>query len=149
VAVADLEVGALGVDGDEEGGAGDQVLVVHVAAVHPGRGGVPLAGGLGRRDAHGAEEGVQRDVDAGGEVADHLLAVERDDLARVGEVVGQEAAAGAEAVAGPGDVDVDLLDADFEDVAGFGFGDGDRAGEDVAAGAAVGGGDLGRRWDAS
>ena len=35
-------------------------------------------------------------------------------------------------------VDGDLEDADFEDVAGLGFGDGDGAGEDVAAGAAVG-----------
>ena len=58
----------------------------------------------------------------------------------VGEVVGEEAAAGAEGVAGPGDVDVDLLNADFEDVAGFGFCDGDGAGEDVAAGAFFGGG---------
>ena len=33
----------------------------------------------------------------------------------------------AGSVAGPGDVDVDLLDADFEDVARFGFGDGDGA----------------------
>ena len=70
-----------------------------------------------------------------------FCAVERDDAGvAVGEVVGEEAAAGAEGVAGPGDVDVDFLDADFEDVAGFGFGDGDWAGEDVAAGAFVGGG---------
>jgi len=102
--------------------------------VHPGWGGVVLAGGLGRGDAHAAEEGVERDVDAGGEVADHLFAVERDDAgAAVGEVVGEESAAGAEAIAGPGDVDVDFLDAYFEDVAGLGFGDGDGAGEDVAA----------------
>ena len=37
---------------------------------------------------------------------------------------------------------MDLLDEDFEDVARFGFGDGDGAGEDVAAGAAVGGRDF-------
>ena len=81
---------------------------------------------------------MERDVDAGGEVADHLFAVEGDDAGvAVGEVVGEEAAAGAEAVAGPGDVDVDFLDADFEDVAGLGFGDGDGAGEDVAAGTFV------------
>jgi len=78
---------------------------------------------------------VEGDVDAGSEVADHLCAVERDDAGfAVGEVVGEEAAAGAEGVAGPGDVEVDLLNADFEDVAGFGFGDGDGAGEDMAAG---------------
>ena len=86
---------------------------------------------------------MEGDVDAGGEVADHLGAVERDDAGfAVGEVVGEEAAAGAEGVACPGDVDVDLLDADFEDVAGFGFGDGDRAGEDVAAGTFFGGGEV-------
>ena len=139
VAVACFEEGAFGVDGDVEGGAGDHLLVVDVAGVHPGWGGVVLAGGLGRGDAHAAEEGMERDVDAGGEVADHLFAVEGDDAGvAVGEVVGEEAAAGAEAVAGPGDVDVDFLNADFEDVAGFGFGDGDGAGEDVAAGAFFG-----------
>ena len=82
-------------------------------------------------------------VDAGGEVREHLGAVERDDFgAAVGEVVGEEAAAGAEAVAGEVGVELDFEDADFEDVAGFGFGDGDGAGEDVAAGAAVGLRDL-------
>ncbi len=141
VAVACFEESTFGVDGDVEGGAGDHLFVVDVAGVHPGWGGVVLAGGLGWGDAHAAEEGVEGDVDAGGEVADHVVAVERDDAgAAVGEVVGEEAAAGAEAVAGPGDVDGDLLDADFEDVAGLGFGDGDGAGEDVAAGTFFAGG---------
>ena len=131
-------------DGVEDDGAGGEFLVVHVAAVHPGRRGVPLAGGLGRRNAHGAEEGVERDGDAGGEVGGHLLAVEGNDFgAAVGEVVGEEAAAGAEAVAGEVGGDVDFEDADFEDVAGFCIGHCNRAGEDVAAGAAVGGGDSG------
>ena len=144
VAVADLEVGALGVDGNVERGASDHLFVVDVAGVHPGWGGVVFAGGFGWGDAHAAEEGVQGDVDAGGEVADHLFAVERDDAgAAVGKVVGEEAAAGAEAVAGPRDVDVDFLNADFEDVAGFGFGDGDGAGENVAAGTSFGDGDFG------
>jgi hypothetical protein len=140
VAVADFEVGSFGVDGDEEGGAGDHLLVVDVAGVHPGWGGVVFAT-LGGGDAHAAEEGVEGDVDAGSEVADHLGAVERDDAGfAVGEVVGQEAAAGTEGVAGPGDVDVDFLDTDFEDVAGFGFLNGDGAGEDVAAGSLFRGG---------
>ena len=78
---------------------------------------------------------------AGSEVADHPGAIQGYEAGvAVGEVVGEEAAAGAEGVAGPGDVDVDLLDADFEDVAGFGSFDGDGAGEDVASGAFVGGG---------
>ncbi len=144
VAVSYFEVGALGVDGNVESGAGDHLFVVDVAGVHPGWGGVVFAGGFGRGDTHAAEEGVEGDVDAGGEVADHLFAVEWDDAgAAVGEVVGEEAATGAEAVAGPGDVDVDFLNSDFKDVAGFGFGDGDGTGEDVAAGTSFGGGDLG------
>ena len=141
VAVADFEVCAFGVDGDVEGGACGEFLVVHVAGIHPGWGGVGFAGGGG--DAHGAEEGVQRDVDLGGEVTDHFFAVEADDFGPgVGEVVGEEATARAKGVAGPGDVDGDLLDADFEDVAGFGVRDGDGAGEDVASGTLVGGGEL-------
>jgi hypothetical protein len=140
MAVTDFEVGALGVDGDVEGGAGNELLVVHVAAVHPGWGGVVLAT-LGGGDAHASEEGVEGNVDAGSEVADHFGSVERNDAGfAVGEVVGQEAAAGAEGVAGPGDVDVDFLYADLEDVAGFGFFDGDGAGEDMAAGALFRGG---------
>ena len=75
----------------------------------------------------------------GAKCGGHACAVERDDFgAAVGEVVGEEAAAGAEAVAGEVGVELDFEDADLEDVAGFGFGDGDGAGEDVAAGAAVG-----------
>jgi hypothetical protein len=144
MAVACFEEGAFGVDGDEEGCAGDHLFVVDVAGVHPGRSGVVLACGLRGRDAHAAEEGMKRDVDAGGEVADHLFAVQRNEAGvAVGEVVGEEAAAGAEGVAGPGDVDVDFLDADFEDVAGLGFSDGNGTGEDVAAGALFAGGDFG------
>ena len=143
VSVADLEVGAFGVDRDVEGGPGDHLAVVNVAGVHPGWGGVVLAGG-GGGEAHAAEEGVEWYGDAGGEVGGHVLAVEGDEFgAGVGEVVGEEAAAGTEGVAGPGDVEVDLLDAEFEDVAGFGVGDGDGAGEDVAAGAFVGCGVVG------
>ncbi len=142
VAVAGFEERSGGVDGVEDDRAGGKFFVVHVAAVHPGRGGVPFAGGLWRGDAHGAEEGVEGDGDAGGEGGgrDSIFwrAVEGDDLgAAVGEVVGKEAAACAEAVAGEGGGDVDVEDADFEYVAGFGFGDGDGAGEDVASGAAV------------
>ena len=84
---------------------------------------------------------MERDFDAGCEVADHFCAVERDDAGfAVGEVVGEEAAAGSEGVACPGDVDVDLLDADFEDVTRFGFFNGDGTGEDVASGTFFGGG---------
>jgi hypothetical protein len=140
VAVADFEVRAFGVDGEIDGGAGDELLVVHVAAVHPGRSGVVFSA-LGGGDTHAAEEGMEGDVDAGREVSDHFGAVEGDEAGfAVGEVVGEEAAAGAEGVAGPWDVDVDFLNANFEDIAGCGSVDGDGAGEDVASGALVGGG---------
>ena len=142
VAVSGFEEGSGGVDGVEDGGSGYQFLVVHVAAVHPGWGGVVLAAG-GRGYTDGAEEGVEGDGDAGGEGSGHTVAVEGDDAGvGVGEVVGEEAAAGSEGVAGPGDVDGDLEDADLEDVAGFGLFDGYGAGEDVASGASFGGGDF-------
>src|SRR5579863_9561523 len=81
---------------------------------------------------------MQGDVDAWREVRDAAVAVERDDLrSSVGEIIGEESAAGAEAVAGEGRVDVNLEDVDFEDIAGLGLGDGDGAGEDVTAGTLV------------
>ena len=142
VAVAGFEEGSFDVDGDEEGGAFDQFLIVHVAGVGSGRSGVEFAGGFGWRDAHAAEEWMQGNGDAGGEGGGHLFEVEGDGLGEaVGEVFGEETVF-AGSVASPGDVDVDFLNADFKDVAGFGLGDGDGAGEDVAAGASVGGGDF-------
>ena len=71
-------------------------------------------------------------------MSDHRCAVQRNDLgAAVGIVIGQEAATGAKAVAGEGNVDVDLEDLDFEDIAGFGFGDSDGAGKDMTSGTFV------------
>jgi len=137
VAVAGLEEGAFGGDWDVKGGAGDELLVIHVAGVGVGRRAVD-AGGAGGGDAHGAEEGVEREVDARGEVGEHALAIEGDDArAAVRELLREEAAAQAEAVAGKAGVDVDLEDLHFEDVAGFGLLDGDGSGEDVAARAFV------------
>ncbi len=64
--------------------------------------------------------------------------VERDDLdARVGKVVGLETEAIAEAVVGVGNRQLDFLQPDLQRVAGLGAVDVDRAGEDVAAGAAI------------
>ena len=143
VAVACFEVGAFGVDGDEEGGARDKLFVVHITGVHPRWGGVGFAAGCGR-DAHAAKEGMERNSDAGREVGEHLVTVKPDDFgAGVGEVVRKEAAPSTEGVACPGNVNLDLLDTDFEDVAGFGFSDSDGAGEDMAAGAFVGCGKFG------
>ncbi len=112
VAVASFEERALGGYGDVEGGAGDELLVIHVAGVGVGRGAVDAGRSAGCY-AHGAEEGVERDVDAGGEVGEHPVAVERDDFGfAVGELLREEAAAEAEAVAGEVGVEVD-----FEDLA--------------------------------
>ena len=138
VTVADFKVRAFGIDGEIDGSAGDELLVVHVAAVHPRRSGVVLAS-RSSGDPHAAEEWMKRNVDAGREVADHLCTVEWDDTGvAVREVVGEKTAAGAEGVAGPSDVDIDFLDADFEHIAWFGSIDGYGAGEDVASGTLVG-----------
>ncbi len=137
VAVADLEEGAFDVDGDVEGGAFDEVAVIHVAGVGAGGRAVELAGGGWRGDAHAAEEGVQGEGDVGGEAGDHVPAVEGDDAAvAILKILFEKAGGGAEAVVGPGDGEGDFFDVDFEDVAGFGAFDEDGAGEDVAAGAA-------------
>ncbi len=65
VAVACFEERALGVDGDVQGGAGDHLLVVDVAGVHPGWGGVVLAGGLGWGRCPCCRRRVEGNVDAG------------------------------------------------------------------------------------
>ena len=44
VTVTGLKESAFGVDGIIDGGSGDELLVVHVATVHPGRGGVVTTG---------------------------------------------------------------------------------------------------------
>ena len=137
VAVAGLEECALGVHGDEERGAFNHLLVVHVASVDARRRRVQFAGRTRRRNAHAAEEGMQRNGDAGGKGAGHVREVKRDDLlVALGKVLGKKAVLAC-AVAGPGNVDVHFLDAYFQHVAGFGFLNGDGAGEDVASGAAV------------
>ena len=123
-----------GVNRQEQGGAGDQRLVVHVAAIDRRRRGIIAAKGRRRRDAHAAEKGAERNVDARREPAHHRLAVERDDLhPRIGEIVGQEAGAVAERVIGIGNGEIDLEDPDLERVAGFRTLDRDRAGQDVPA----------------
>ena len=95
-------------------------------------------------DAHAAEERMKRDGDAWRKGGGHRGAIEWNDFgAAVGEIVRQKAAARAEAVTGPGHVDLDLLNAHFKHIAGLGFGDGDRSGKNMAAGTAVGGGDVG------
>jgi hypothetical protein len=106
--------------------------------VHPGRGAIQTPCGLGRRNAHAAEEWTQRNLDARREVCDHLFTIERDDLgAAVRIIVGQETTAGSEAIARKGDVNIDLENVNLEHVAGLGLADVHRPGEDVAAGSLV------------
>ena len=67
-----------------------------------------------------------------------FVTVQRNDLgAAVRIIIGQEPTAGAKAVAGPGHIDVNLQDLNFEHVPGFGLGNVDRPGENMAAGALV------------
>jgi hypothetical protein len=66
VAVADLKERSFGVDGKEERRAGNQLLVVHVAGVHPRRRAIDPAGRLGRSDAHAAEERMKRNLESPG-----------------------------------------------------------------------------------
>ena len=138
MAVAGFKESAAGVDRVEDDRAGGKLLVVHVAAMHPGRRGVPFAGGFRRRDPDGPEEGMQRDGNAGGKCSGHPGTIERDDLgAAIGEVIREKTATGSKAIAGEVGVELDLEDADLKDVAWFSFSDGNRAGEDVASRAAV------------
>src|ERR1700678_3112988 len=60
--------------------ARDEFLVVHVSGMHPRRGTVEPAGRLRRSYAHASKEGMQRYLNAGREVCDPLVAVERNDL---------------------------------------------------------------------
>src|SRR5256712_2681638 len=134
MAVANFKERAAGVDRKEKRRARDQILVVEVAGVYPRRIAADTPRNFRRSNAHAAEEGMQRDLDALGEMRDHPRFIQRDDFhARVGKVVGEEAAAGAESVVGVGYGEADFLDAHFEDVAGLGAFDGDRAGKNVPA----------------
>src|SRR5215469_3711333 len=102
--------------------------------MHPWRSAVDAAGRGRRCNTHTAEEGMQRNLDAGSELRDHFLAIKRDDLrSTIGVLVRQKTASSAESIAGPGSIDIDFLNLNFENVPGFGFGNFERTGEDVAA----------------
>jgi hypothetical protein len=139
VAVSGFEEGSFGADGNEEGAACDQLLVVHVAGVGAGRAGADLACFHRGGETHVAEEGVKRDGDVRGESAGHLFSIERNDPdVRVGEFCIEKATFEI-GIAGPGNVDVHFFYANLEDVAGLGLLDGDGTRENVTAGAAFGG----------
>src|SRR5579883_252594 len=139
VAVAGLEERAFHVYRNVEGGALDEVFVIQIAGVDAGRAAVDAAGDLRRRHPHAAEERMERDCDAGAEMGDHALAVERDDLAAASLEIPrrQHAAVRAEAVRGIRGVEPDLADADLQRVAGLGAFDINRPRQNVAARAPV------------
>src|ERR1700733_14967269 len=87
--------------GKVKGRARDQVLIVQVTAVNPGRRAADASGHQGRRHSYTSEKRVQRDLDSVGEVCNHLLGIQGDYFHfGIGEVIGQKSAPGAERVIG-------------------------------------------------
>jgi len=117
--------------------AGNQVFVVHVAAMHAGRAAADPA--RVRRKAHDPEE---RPVDRHHHPARDLSglsgAIDRDDpVPEGGKFVGQGAGVRPLPIVAPIEGELDVEDADLQHVAGHGAFDFDRAGQDMRAGAAV------------
>src|SRR5690348_7022018 len=111
MAVTDLEQRSRRVNWDVERRAGNQLLVVEIASVYARRRAVHAAHALRRRDAHAAEEGLERNLDAVGEMTDHPLPVEADDLrAPLRKILGQKSAAPAKRIASIWQHEVDLPD---------------------------------------
>src|ERR1700723_3306891 len=82
--------------------SGNQLLVIHIARMHPWRTAVDAAGRFRRRDAHAPEERMQRNLDSRSKLPDHLLPIQRNDLGSpVRIIVGQKTTPGSESVTGP------------------------------------------------
>src|SRR5579863_7129309 len=93
-----------------ERGARDELLVVKISGVNPRRAAADAASR--RRVTHAAEEGMQRNFDSVGEVRDHAIGVERNDLrSRIRKFVGENAASRPEAVVGVRNGELDFEDA--------------------------------------
>src|SRR5579871_945146 len=138
VAVANFKERAGRIDGNEKRGSGDELFVVEIAGVEPGRSAADASGGFGRSNTHAAEEGADGNLDVLGKMRDHLLAIERNDLhTRVGKLVGQKAGTGAKTVIGERNSQFDGLDANFERDTDLRVFDVNRTGEDVSAGSFV------------
>src|ERR1700747_2852070 len=80
VAVADFKERARRVHGEIERGAGDEVLVVEIAAHNPRWSAVEAARTFRRRVAHAAAKGVQRHLDTRREFRDHALFIQWNDF---------------------------------------------------------------------
>src|SRR5690348_12826545 len=138
VPVTDLEQRTGSPHGDVERRARDELLVIEIAGVNARWRAADPSHGAGWRVADAPEKGTQRQLDSGGEVRDHLLLVERNDLgARVVVVFGEPAAPRAETIVRVRDREVDRLDLHLEHIARIRAADIDRPGENVSAGTAV------------
>src|SRR6185503_4749780 len=119
VAVADFEQRALGPHRNEQRRAGDQFLIVEIARPNAWRSTVYTTERSRRREPDAAEERVQRNVDARGEMPDHPHRVELDDLrlrlAR--KILGQKAAPWPKRIASVVDRRLDRAKANFEYIA--------------------------------
>ncbi len=135
VAVAGEEQGTLGQDGEIEGRAGLQLLVVHVAAEGAGHVRDAAPPGLGRRHRHDAEKGLERQLRAPGQGGDPARPVDPGmDGLIVGELVGQRAQQRHHGHEAPVLVDLNVQDVDLQHVAGLGPAHEGGAGQDVGAG---------------
>src|SRR6202158_5760132 len=138
VAVADFKERTRRMHGKIERGAGDEILVIEIAAHNPRRSAVEAARAFRWRVAHTAEKRMQWNLDAWGEFSDHALFVEWNNFYfRVRIIVGQIAAARPECIVGVRNRQFDGENSHFERIADFRAFDVNRSGEDVPAGAFV------------
>src|SRR5436853_497573 len=134
VAVTYFKKGASGMNRNVKSRAGNQLFIIEVACMHPGRTAVYAARDLGRGHAHASEKRMQGNLDTFGEARNHLLFIERDYLhPRIREVFRQEPAARPERIVGVGYCKFDRLYSDLEHVARLRGFDEDRSGQDVTA----------------
>jgi len=132
VSVADREQRAGNEDRQIERGAGNELLVVEIAAVLARRLSRDHAPGKRRRRAHHAEERRQRNLLAPGQSPALARAVEHDmDVAVLGKIVRQSAGERAHRVVAPVVEHVDRLDVDLEHLSRLRALDRDGSGQDV------------------
>src|SRR5882724_1386661 len=137
MAVADLEQRSFYENWVIDSSAGDEFLVIQVAAMDPWWGAVPATGFLWRGYAQAAEKRMQGDLYSFRPVGDHFFCIQLDDLhLAVEDLVRQEASC-ANGIITVGNSQIDGLQPHFEDVAGFRAFDIDGAGENVTARAFV------------
>src|SRR5579872_58800 len=119
--------------------SGDQLLIVHVARLDPGRSTVEAAIGFRWRFANAAEKWMQRNLNSRSELGQHALPVQGNDLdTRIREVIRQEACPGSKPVIGVRNSQLDLLNSHLQRVPRLGAFNVDRPCENVPARTFVG-----------